>query len=142
MSYKQAVDIRWADLDPNFHVRHSVYYDWGAQMRLAFLYQHGITPERMALDGFGLVLFREEARFKREIRAQDTIEIDLELYQAREDLSRWSIRHTLFRGETICAIIQVDGAWIDTRLRKLAPAPALAIQAFEAAPRSLDFSWI
>ena len=31
--------LRWSDLDPNGHVRHSVYYDWAATVRLAYLEQ-------------------------------------------------------------------------------------------------------
>ncbi len=27
--YTLPVELRWADLDPNFHLRHSVYYDFG-----------------------------------------------------------------------------------------------------------------
>ena len=29
MNYTKPVEIRWSDLDPNFHLRHSVYYDYG-----------------------------------------------------------------------------------------------------------------
>ena len=35
--YSKKVEIRWSDLDPNFHLRHSVYYDWGAYTRISFL---------------------------------------------------------------------------------------------------------
>lgn len=33
----QEIQLRWSDLDPNFHLRHSVYYDWGAFCRIEFL---------------------------------------------------------------------------------------------------------
>jgi acyl-CoA thioester hydrolase len=42
------VDVRWSDLDPNVHLRHSVYYDWGAFCRVAFFQEHQLTPETMA----------------------------------------------------------------------------------------------
>ena len=34
------IQVRWSDLDPNFHLRHSVYYDWGAYCRIEFLEQY------------------------------------------------------------------------------------------------------
>jgi acyl-CoA thioesterase FadM len=42
------IQLRWADIDANFHVRHSVYYDWGAMCRMEFLradgtYRNGIS---------------------------------------------------------------------------------------------------
>jgi len=54
------VELRWADLDPNFHVRHSVYYDYGAFCRIQFLAAHGITAQFMQIQQFGPIIFREE----------------------------------------------------------------------------------
>ena len=36
MKYEKNIDIRWADLDPNFHVLHSKYLDFGAYCRMSF----------------------------------------------------------------------------------------------------------
>ncbi len=46
------------------------------------------------------------------------------LSRCRQDGSRWSIRHEIFKenGE-LAAIINADGAWIDQIRRKLAPLP-------------------
>jgi acyl-CoA thioester hydrolase len=33
-TFTKEINIRWADLDPNFHVRHSAYYDFWAQHRV------------------------------------------------------------------------------------------------------------
>ena len=46
-SYFKNIEIRWADLDPNFHVLHSKYYDFGAYCRMAFLTAHGVTVALM-----------------------------------------------------------------------------------------------
>ena len=67
MEYIKDVDIRWSDLDPNFHLRHSVYYDFGAYCRISFLNDNGITETVMREHKIGPVLFREECVFKREI---------------------------------------------------------------------------
>ena len=66
--YVRPIEIRWADLDPNFHLRHSIYYDYGAFSRICFLEGHGLNAAFMAKNQFGPILFREECVFKKEIR--------------------------------------------------------------------------
>ena len=66
--YKKPMDLRWSDLDPNYHLRHSVYYDFAAQIRTAFLEEHGLTIRQMQELHLGPVLFREEGIFRREVR--------------------------------------------------------------------------
>lgn len=141
--FKQAVQLRWADMDANSHMRHSVYYDLGASVRIAFLAAHGITFEEMKVQHFGPVLFREEAIFRKEIRYGHSYTISLELSKARRDGSRFSFRHEISREDGVCcAIINVDGAWIDTNSRKLAAPPAIVQEMYAVAPKSADFEWL
>ncbi|MEZ4918244.1 MAG: acyl-CoA thioesterase [Saprospiraceae bacterium] len=143
MSLKMPVTIRWSDLDPNAHVRHSVYYDWGAASRIHFFYQNGIDAHYMASKNLGPILFREEAIFRREVRFGQQYFIDLEITALKPDFSRFSFRHTILReDDTLCATIHVDGAWIDTQLRKLTIPPAEVAALQNKAPHAADFSWI
>src|SRR5215471_174346 len=87
------IDVRWSDLDPNGHVRHSVYYDWGAMVRVVYLHGKGVGPEWMAKNAIGPVLFREEARFLKEIRFGDGLEMDLWLAASSQDGCKWRLRH-------------------------------------------------
>lgn len=142
-SYIKTVEVRWADLDPNFHLRHSVYYDYGAYCRIAFLEAHGLTAAFMAQNHVGPVLFREECIFRREIRMGDVVTIDLHLLKAREDQSRWSIQHHIYKNtDTLAAILTVEGAWIDTQLRKLSAPPEQVLHVFNNMPRAEEFDWI
>jgi acyl-CoA thioester hydrolase len=137
------VQVRWADIDANFHLRHSVYYDWGASCRLTFLYQHGLTSELMQQLHFGPVLFREECIFRREIRLGDPVYLTLEIISAKKDYSRWSIQHTIMKNpDTVSAILTVDGAWMDTAKRKLAVPPEKAVKVFSQMPLSSSFAWL
>ena len=134
--------LRWADFDANVHLRHSVYYDFGATARLEFLTRCGLGYELMAAEHIGPVLFREEAIFRREVRPGDTIFINLMITKMRRDFSRYSFRHDVTRADgTICAVMHVDGAWIDTTLRKLTVPPALVGAILESLPKSKDFEW-
>lgn len=133
--FLKSLELRWADLDPNFHLRHSVYYDFGAAARIDFLAQYGITVAFMQQHHFGPVIFREECVFKKEIRLSDTITIDLTLKQSTPNLSRWTIQHTIYKNtDTVSAILTIDGAWIDTVKRKLTLPPGEVVAAFGNMP--------
>lgn len=143
-SFTKALSIRWADLDPNFHVRHSVYYDFGAQQRVEILEQSGLSLRIMQEQGFGPIIFREECLFKREIRLADQITINAKVARLNADASRWTIVHEIVNTKDIlCAVITVEGAWLDTRLRKLAnPTPQIVRDALQAFPKTEGFSEI
>ncbi len=133
--FLKSLELRWADLDPNFHLRHSVYYDFGATARIEFLAQNGITVSFMQEHHFGPVIFREECVFKKEIRLSDTITIDITLKQSTPDFSRWTMQHTIYKNtDTVSAILTIDGAWIDTIKRKLTLPPAEVMAAFNNMP--------
>jgi acyl-CoA thioester hydrolase len=117
------IEIRWSDLDPNFHLRHSAYYDFGALSRISFFMANGITPEVMAQHNVGPILFREECIFKKEIRFGDKVSIDIKLDKLKADFSRWTIIHGILKNHMPAALIAVDGAWIDTQKRKLVTPP-------------------
>lgn len=139
--YSKKLEIRWADLDPNFHVLHSKYYDFGAYCRMAFLTEHGITPALMTEKNIGPIIFREECIFKREIKFGDELEVFLKLSKCNEDSSRWSMVHELWiNGNTLAAKITIDGAWMDTKLRKLAIPPDVFKTGFNLIPKTDDFN--
>jgi acyl-CoA thioester hydrolase len=141
-TYSKSVEIRWSDLDPNFHLRHSVYYDWGAYVRICFLNEHGFTPGMLLENHLGPILFREECVFKREVVFGDEISVNVQLVRTRRDASRWSMRHEVIKnGSILAAVINLDGAWIDTNLRKLAVPPPMIVSFYEEYPKSPDFTW-
>lgn len=139
--YSKKIEIRWADLDPNFHVLHSKYYDFGAYCRMAFLTEHGITTQLMMDNHIGPIIFREECLFKREIRFGDALEVFLYLSKCNEDGSRWSMMHELWINDNIlAAIINIDGAWIDTTIRKLARPVEVCKIGLELIPKTEKFN--
>ncbi|RTL60229.1 MAG: thioesterase [Sphingobacteriales bacterium] len=143
MEYSKQVEVRWADLDPNFHVLHSKYYDFGAYIRMSYLTENGITPQALSKHHIGPIIFREECIFRREIKFKDQVQITLELAKAKRDISRWSMQHQIILNEkTLAAQITVDGAWMDTMHRKLATPPEEFIAAFDAIPKAKDFEWM
>jgi acyl-CoA thioester hydrolase len=140
--FQQSFELRWADLDPNFHVRHSVYYDWCATTRISLLMQMGMSPQLMMQQHFGPIIFREECEFKKELHFGDSIAVQLFLHKARRDYSRWTmVHHVIKNGDTLSAIVTVDGAFIDTGIRKLTAPPEMLKPAFDGFPRDANFAW-
>jgi acyl-CoA thioester hydrolase len=143
-TFTKEVSVRWSDLDPNFHVRHSVYYDFGAQHRVEILEQLGLTMRIMQENNFGPILFREECIFRKEIRQNTKVFISTKVGKIRGDASRWTLVHELKNEkEELLATITVDGAWMDTKLRKIAnPTPQIAIDVMNLMPKSDKFTQI
>lgn len=141
-TFTKELSIRWSDLDPNFHVRHSVYYDFGAQHRIEILEQLGLTMKVMQEQFFGPILFREECVFRREIRLNSKVFISTKMGKMKDDASRWTIVHELKNeNDQLYATISVDGAWIDMKLRKLAsPTPQIVAEVMNLIPKADDFS--
>lgn len=141
-TFSKQLSFRWSDLDPNFHLRHSAYYDFGAQHRIEILEQLGLTLKVMQAEHIGPILFREECVFRKEIKLSDIITIQTKLAKMNADASRWSIVHELYRDDgVLCAVITVDGAWMDTKLRKLAtPTPQIVMDALSVFPKTDHFT--
>jgi acyl-CoA thioester hydrolase len=137
------VQIRWADIDANRHLRHSVYYDYGAATRMQVLSERGLTTKKLEEFGMGPVLFREEAIFKREVVFEDKLSLTIELVKTTPDFGRWSLRHHFMKGDgTLAAILNLDGAWIDLTKRKLAAPNDFIKNVFNEFPKSVDFQFI
>jgi acyl-CoA thioester hydrolase len=139
-TFSKHLSFRWSDLDPNFHLRHSAYYDFGAQHRVEILAQLGLTLRVMQTEHIGPILFREECVFRKEINLSDVIIMQTKMAKMKPDASRWSIVHEFYREDILCALITVDGAWMDTKLRKIAaPTPLIVVEALSIFPKTTDF---
>ncbi len=137
------IQVRWSDIDQNRHLRHSAYYDYGATVRIACFSAHGLTNLKFEELHLGPILFREEAIFRREIKFEDRITVNMVVMQATRDFARWSIRHHFLKEDgTLSAVINLDGAWIDIVKRKLAVPDDYVRTIFEDFPRDKDFSWV
>ena len=101
--FETTVQFRWSDLDPNFHVRHSVYYDICAQLRTQALGAIGFSLEFFAKNKIGPVLFKEECAFRREIRFGDTIKVNVAALKLSKDGGRFSFVHEFTREGELCA---------------------------------------
>jgi acyl-CoA thioester hydrolase len=140
-SYAKTFEVRWADLDPNGHMRHSAYADYGAQARVGFLSEHGFTLGHFQKMRVGPVLFREDLKYLKEIRANEKIRVTCEATGLSPNRKHWRIRHRLYRedGELAC-VIDCQGAWFDLSSRKVVSAPAELEAAMGKMPKAEDYA--
>lgn len=134
-------EVRWADLDPNGHMRHTVYMDCAAQARIGFLSGCGFTREHFQALGIGPVLLREEARYLREVRANERLRVSAEVAGLSPNCKHWRIRNQIFKadGELAC-VVNVQGAWLDLKARKIVPPPAELREVMLKWPRTEDYA--
>ncbi len=140
--YRMRAALRWADIDANFHVRHTVYYDLGSEQRIRMLGAAGVTMSYMQEHSFGPVLFREECRFLREVRIEHAIDVELRISGLSRDFRKFGFQHRFLRGEDACAIVRVEGAWFNAVTRKVFVPPQLLIDVLERTSRTEDFAWM
>ncbi len=137
----QEFHLRWADLDPNGHVRHSVYADLAAQTRVSFLGAAGFGLRQFAQLGLGPILLREDVRYLKETHLDDVLTVEAQVSGLTTDGARWHLSHTFTRARdgAVVATVAVEGAWFDLRTRRVvAPPPALA-DAMRVASRAPNY---
>ncbi len=140
-TFKRQIQVRWSDMDANRHLRHSAYYDYGAAMRMMVLSDLGLTLQRLEDLQIGPVLFREEAIFRREIRMDDTVTLDVTLARSTADFSRWSLRHHFVKGDgTVAALLNIDAAWMHLARRKLIVPDDFIRDIFSQFPKAPDYA--
>lgn len=129
--------VRWADCDVNGHMRNTAYSEYAIDVRVAFLDAQGWGFEQFRASGFGPVLLREEIDYLRELKMNETVEVDLTLLGLTADGARFRIAHDFTRADgKRSARIVLDGGWMDMRTRRLAPPPEALAKAFATAPRA------
>ena len=135
--------VRWADLDPNGHMRHTAYNDYCAQARLMYFEDISMPFNKLIELGVGPILFREDTRFFKEVRMNEEFEVGFTISKLRKDGSKWSFRHNIYTKDgDLSARIDVDGAWLDLEKRRTTiPPVALSNQLLDSV-KSEDFEWI
>lgn len=136
-------EVRWADLDANAHVRHTAYMDWACTCRVEAFAAVGLTMERLGELGVGLILFREETDYLREVTAGDRVTVTFEMAGGAPDWKHWQIRHRLYRRDGVqCAVVVVRGAWMSITERRVITPPPEISAATQRLPRAVDFTVI
>ncbi|MBI1730322.1 acyl-CoA thioesterase [Candidatus Acetothermia bacterium] len=139
-SYRKSFEIRWSDVDPNGHARHTSYSDYAAHVRFGFMFEHGISYERLEAMGVGPVILKEELDYLRETKLSEKIEIEYSSLGLSKDGSHWKLRHDIFNSSGKRSVrITLSGGWIDMKSRKLIVPPDELFQIFQKIPQEKNF---
>ena len=143
MTYTQKFTTKWADFDPNRHMRHSAYADYSAEIRVRFFTSHGYSMNDFARINIGPILFKEETTYFKEIGIGEDIEVNMSLEAASKNYERWRFTHQIFNQKGILAAeVKVYGAWIDLVKRKLTAPPKELIDLFNNLSKSKGYAEI
>ncbi|MCH2045862.1 MAG: thioesterase family protein [Saprospiraceae bacterium] len=139
--YYKDIQVIWADLDPNMHMRHTAYSDYATHARICFFVDKGYPLTNLTREKIGPVLLHESSRYWREVGIQEHLRIKIELERATEDYSHYTIRHTFIKNnKKRAARVVIDGAWMDLQTRQLITPPDLLIKkVLDVMPKTKDF---
>jgi len=140
MSFSVGFTSRWADFDPNNHMRHSAYTDYAAEARVRMFNEYGLNLIEFNKLNIGPILFREETIFRREIRLSEDIRVEVFLKGISENGERFKFSHKIFKTEgSLAAEVEIYGAWLDLKTRKLTKPPKIVLEALKDIERTENF---
>ena len=66
MNFKVTFATKWADFDPNRHMRHTAYNDYAAEVRVRYFRNQKFSIKEFTKYNLGPILFTEETSFRKE----------------------------------------------------------------------------
>ncbi len=143
MSFSVGFTSRWADFDPNNHMRHSAYTDYAAEARVRMFNALGLSLTEFNKLNLGPVLFREETIFRREIRLGEDIRVEVFLKGISENGERFKFYHKICKEDgSLAAEVEIYGAWLDLKKRKLTSPPDQVLLTLKDIEKTKDFESI
>lgn len=143
MSFKVDFKTKWADFDPNRHMRHTAYNEYAAEARVRYFASKNFTIADFTKHNIGPILFHEETFFRKEIHMGEDISVNLKIAGLSDNNERWKITHEIFNeAGKLAAVVKVLGAWLDLSKRKLTVPPQEAAYLFTEGEKTADFEVI
>ena len=138
--FAERFPIRWSDLDANRHVRNTIFSELATHTRFRLLESNGFGQARFEELRFGPVMFREEVRYRRELRFGDEATVSVEFDGLSDDGSQWRVRQAVTRDDgKESAVLTIDGAWIHLDTRTLVAPPTELLDLIRGLPRTERF---
>ena len=139
--FEQEYHVRWSDLDPNMHMRHTAYADLCAATRFSYLESLGFTMEKFAELKIGPIIFNENVSYLSEIRSGEKVMVDVRIAGLSEDGRKWKMVQRVRRKSDgkMAATLEILGAWFDVVERKVTTAPEILQSKMDQLPKTEDF---
>ncbi len=139
--FNQEFHIRWADLDPNGHMRHSAYADLCATTRFDYLDSLGFTMKKFNELRIGPIIFNENIHYLSEVLPGDSVVVNIKVNGLSEDGRKWKMFHQVMKKSDgkVAATIEISGAWFDLVKRKVTFPPEILQEKIKQIPKTEDF---
>jgi acyl-CoA thioester hydrolase len=127
-------------MDFNGHMANTAYLDLAADVRVAFLADHGFPPSEFRRFDIGPVIRKEELEYFREVNLHETVTVTYAACAMSADGSRFVVENEIWSpGGERAAVVRSTGGWLDLRARRLVPPPPKLLAALSHLPRTPDF---
>jgi acyl-CoA thioester hydrolase len=138
--YAKEFLVGWRAMDFNGHMANTAYLDLAADVRLAFLADHGFPATEFRRLAIGPVIRKEELEYFREVNLHDAVTVTYAALAMSADGARFVIENEIWSasGER-AATVRSTGGWLDLRARKLVAPPAALLAALQYLPRTAGF---
>lgn len=112
--HETRIHVRWGELDPYNHVNHSTYLSYLEHGRIDALDRIGWGMDKLAADGFQVVVVRADVRFRRPATAGDDLTVHTWVVETRAASTIWGQRiargnETIVEAEITAAATTLEG---------------------------------
>ena len=138
--YKKEFEIRWSDVDANGHLANSAYTNFMSHARMAFFNEQGFSMPEIRKFNVGPVVFYEHMYYFKESFLGALITVTIEVSGLSEDGMLFKFEHNFYneKGENL-AYCEMQGAWIDLKVRKLTQLPEELLSLAQKFPKTQSF---
>ena len=138
--YKKEFEIRWSDVDANGRLANSAYTNFMSHARMAFFNEQGFSMPEIRKFNVGPVVFYEHMYYFKESFLGAPITVTIEVSGLSEDGMLFKFEHNFYneKGENL-AYCEMQGAWIDLKVRKLTQLPEELLSLAQKFPKTQSF---
>lgn len=138
--YKKQFEIRWSDVDANGHLANSAYTNFMSHTRMSFFNDFGFSMKDILKNDIGPVVFYEHMYYFKESFLGMPITVTIEISGLSEDGMLFMFEHNFYnhKGDHL-AYCEMQGGWIDLKLRKLRALPETMLELTAKFPKSDNF---
>ncbi len=138
--FKKQFEIRWSDVDANGHLANSAYTNFMSHARMSFFGDNGFSMPEIKKYGIGPVVFYEHMYYFKESFIGQPITVTIEISGLSEDGMFFMFEHNFYneKGDNL-AYCEMQGGWIDLKLRQLTKLPTPLLGLADKFPKSDSF---
>lgn len=138
--YFKEFEIRWSELDPNYHVANYAFTQFMNEVRISYMLDRGVGRDFIEKGNMGPVVFHEHFHYIKEVRAYDKVKVDIQMKGHSQDFKFLNFTHHLYipSGE-IAMYSELMFGWMDLTKRKLVVPHDSYIEGYKKMKKTEDF---